>query len=37
LGLGLMLSTGLIVVPPMAGNWFNGMMGGFVSYNHFGG
>jgi hypothetical protein len=21
----------------MAGNWFNGMMGGFVSYNHFGG
>ena len=37
LGLGLMLSTVLIVVPPMAGNWFNGMMGGFVSYNHFGG
>ena len=37
LGLGLMLSTVLIVVPPMAGAWFNGMMGGFVSYNHFGG
>ena len=37
LGLGLMLSTVLIVVPPMAGNWFNGMMGTFASFNHFGG
>ena len=37
LGLGLMLSTVLIIVPPMAGSWFNGMMGTFASYNHFGG
>ena len=37
LGLGLMLSTVLIVVPPMAGSWFNGMMGTFASFNHFGG
>ena len=28
LGLGLMLSTVLIIVPPMAGSWFNGMMSG---------
>ena len=28
LGLGLMLSTVLIIVPPMAGAWFNGMMSG---------
>ena len=37
LGLGLMLSTVLIVVLPMAGSWFNGMMGTFASFNHFGG
>ena len=29
LGLGLMLSTLLITVPPMAGMWFNGVMGSF--------
>lgn len=34
LGLGLMLSTVLIVVPPMAGNWFNGMMGGYFAANY---
>ena len=37
LRLGLMLSTVLIIVPPMAGSWFNGMMGTFASFNHFGG
>ena len=37
LGLGLMMSTVLIIVPPMAGSWFNGVMGAFASYNHFGG
>ena len=35
LGLGLMLSTVLIVVPPMAGNWFNGMMSGYFAANYF--
>ena len=30
LGLGLILSTLLIVVPPMAGMWFNGVMGSFT-------
>ena len=34
LGLGLMLSTVLIVVPPMAGNWFNGVMGGYFAANY---
>ncbi|HHK5984071.1 type IV secretion system protein [Neisseria sp. P0004.S004] len=33
LGLGLILSTLLIVVPPMAGMWFNGVMGSFSGYN----
>ena len=33
LGLGLMLSTLLIVVPPMAGMWFNGVMGQFNAYS----
>ena len=33
LGLGLVLSTLLIVVPPMAGAWFNGVMGSFSGYN----
>ena len=33
LGLGLMLSTLLIVVPPMAGMWFNGVMGHFNAYS----
>lgn len=33
LGLGLMLSTLLITVPPMAGAWFNGMMAGFSAYS----
>ncbi len=33
LGLGLMLSTLLITVPPMAGAWFNGMMGSFSAYS----
>ena len=33
LGLGLMLSPLLIVVPPMAGAWFNGVMGSFNGYN----
>ena len=38
LGLGLMLSTVLIIVPPMAGTWFNGMMSGaYYGTNHFGG
>jgi type IV secretion system protein VirB6 len=35
LGLGLMLSTLLISVPPMAGSFFNGVMGGFSNYNAF--
>ena len=35
LGLGLMLSTVLIIVPPMAGNWFNGMMSGYFAANYF--
>ena len=34
LGLGLMLSTVLVVVPPMAGNWFNGVMGGYFAANY---
>ena len=33
LGLGLMLSTLLITVPPMAGAWFNGMIAGFSAYS----
>lgn len=33
LGLGLILSTLLITVPPMAGLWFNGVMGGFNAYS----
>ena len=33
LGLGLVLSTLLIVVPPMAGMWFNGLMGQFNAYS----
>ena len=33
LGLGLMLSTLLITVPPMAGMWFNGVMGSFSAYS----
>lgn len=36
LGLGLMLSTLLITVPPMVGNFFNGVMGQFSSYNQLG-
>ena len=35
LGLGLMLSTLLISVPPMAGSFFNGVMGGFSAYSVF--
>ena len=34
LGLGLMLSTLLISTPPMAAQFFNGVMGSFSSYNH---
>ena len=37
LGLGLMLSTVLIIVPPMAGAWFNGVMASTYGTNHFGG
>ena len=37
LGLGLMLSTLLITVPPMAGMWFNGVMGSFSPYAVIGG
>ena len=37
LGLGLMLSTVLIIVPPMAGAWFNGVMAPTYGTNHFGG
>ena len=33
LGLGLMLSTLLITVPPMAVAWFNGMMASFSAYS----
>ena len=33
LGLGLVLSTLLIVVPPMAGAWFSGMMASYTGYN----
>jgi len=33
LRLGLMLSTLLITVPPMAGSWFNGMMASFSAYS----
>ena len=33
LGLGLMLSTLLIVAPPMAGMWFNGVMASYSGYN----
>ena len=34
LGLGLILSTLLISTPPMAAQFFNGVMGAFSSYNH---
>jgi type IV secretion system protein VirB6 len=37
LGLGLMLSTLLITVPPMAGSFFNGVMGSFAAHNQLGG
>ena len=38
LGLGLMLSTLLIVVPPMAGMWFNGLMSSsYYGNNYFSG
>ena len=37
LGLGLMLSTLLITIPPMAGMWFNGVMGNFSPYAVIGG
>ena len=33
LGLGLMLSTLLITVPPMVGMWFNGVMASYSGYN----
>lgn len=33
LGLGLILSTLLITVPPMAGMWFSGVMGNYSGYN----
>ncbi len=35
LGLGLILSTLLITVPPMAGMWFNGVMGSASGFNTF--
>ena len=35
LGLGLMMSTVLILVPPMAGAWFNGVMASTYGTNHF--
>ena len=35
LGLGLILSTLLITVPPMAGMFFNGVMGSFTPYSGF--
>ena len=34
LGLGLMLSTLLITTPPMAANFFNGVMGSYAAQNH---
>ncbi len=37
LGLGLILSTLLITAPPMAGMWFNGVMGSFTPYSAFNG
>ena len=37
LGVGVMLSTLLIIVPPMAGTWFNGVMGTSYGNNYFGG
>ena len=37
LGVGVMLSTLLIIVPPMAGTWFNGVMGTSYGTNYFGG
>ena len=37
LGLGLMLSTLLISVPPMVAQFFNGVMGSFSAYNQLGG
>ncbi|WP_277074271.1 type IV secretion system protein [Simonsiella muelleri] len=37
LGVGIMLSTLLIIVPPMAGTWFNGVMGTSYGSNYFGG
>ena len=37
LGLGLILSTLLITVPPMAGMWFNGVMGQYYGSNYLGG
>lgn len=36
LGLGLVLSTLLIVVPPMAGMWFNGLMASYYGSNYIG-
>ena len=36
-GLGLILSTLLITVPPMAGNFFSGALGGFTGVNQFAG
>lgn len=33
LGLGLILSTLLITAPPMAGMWFNGVMGNYSGWN----
>ena len=36
LGLGVMLSTVLILVRPMAGAWFNGVMASTYGNNHFG-
>ena len=35
--MGVMLSTLLITVPPMAGMWFNGVMGTSYGNNYFGG
>ncbi len=37
LGVSVMLSTLLITVPPMAGMWFNGVMGTSYGTNYFGG
>ena len=37
LGLGLMLSTLLISTPPMAAQFFNGVMGNFMAHNQLGG